>query len=120
MKKLSLLTFASLLIIGCSSEPEIPADQLTMVDDVIISEDGEQLKLSVVGNHLNGCEMVDETLVKTSGKTTTIQVTKKSEGEMCIQALMPYIENISIDKADLASGENTFIVNGMEKSFTLP
>ena len=120
MKKPLLIGALLLSLTACSTDPEIPADQLTIVNDLLFEVQDESLMVSVLGDFRNGCEQVDQETHKTKGSTTTITITKKEEGEMCIQALMPYIQNVELNLSDLGTGEHTFIVNGTEKTFTLP
>lgn len=116
MKKL-LLTFC-LLLAGCDQ----PVDE-AVVGDLATIESAEilvmesfpvQVNVNVKGYLNNGCESVEKVFSERNEEIFKVFVTKKSEGEVCTQALVPFEENVSLDVYGLGEGNYTVLVNNQD------
>ncbi len=113
MKKL-LLIFC-LLLAGCSE----PVDEAVVGDlatiesaDVLMMESFPvQVNVNVKGYLNNGCESVDKVFSEREEEIFKVYITKKSEGDVCTQALVPFVENVSLDVYGLGEGNYTVLVN---------
>jgi hypothetical protein len=107
------------------TKPETPAaakseDALIESLEVVTLESNPPIYLAVVkGNYRNGCEILDSSnqVVNTSSVILTLRV--KSEGQICTQALVPFVQNIELDSSKLKAGEYVISANGITSKFTV-
>lgn len=110
---------ALLFISACGRSNTEDKDSLAVVDSISLKQDEDQLLISAMGTFKNGCTKIDHKEIHQSGKNIEIEMTTIEEGDVCIQTLMPYIDNTSLLLKDLKKGEYTISVNGVKESITL-
>ncbi len=88
--------------------------------EVVTLESNPPIYLAVIkGNYKNGCERIDSSnqLINESSVILTLKI--KSEGAICTQALVPFVQNIELDSSKLKAGEYTVSANGKISKFTV-
>ncbi len=113
MKKF-LLIFC-LLLAGCS-EPVNETDEYSLAtiesaDILMLESFPVQVNVNVKGYLNNGCEKIDEVFSERDEEIFKVFITKKSEGDVCTQALVPFEENVNLDVYGLDEGNYTVLVN---------
>ncbi|GEM_PF-1944899 len=79
-----------------------------------------QVSLVTKGFLQNGCTYLNEASQNRKGNTFYVNLTTRTEGETCTQALVPFSRSTSLEVNGLPAGTYQISVNGQELSFELP
>jgi len=78
-----------------------------------------EVALLVSGDLPNGCTYLNSPAQVRDGNTFYVNLTTRTEGETCTEALVPYERRINLDTAGLPSGTYMVDINGRQLSFEL-
>ena len=78
-----------------------------------------QVSLLVSGDLPNGCTYLNNPAQVRSGNTFFVNLTTRTEGETCTEALVPYERRITLDTVGLPAGTYMVDINGRQLSFEL-
>lgn len=76
--------------------------------------------LKLQGDLQDGCTYLNDTVQQRQGTRFKINLTTRTEGDSCTQALVPYERNVNLDVKDLPAGTYFVDVNGETLSFEIP
>jgi Mg-chelatase subunit ChlD len=112
----------------CTDENVIspePTTSLAHVDRIEMLPKKVQICIAGVGiwgNLRNGCEKIDLPItpnISEDDRLITLKVTTHSVGEVCTEALEPFMEVVLVSVCDLENGTYTVNVNGVTDTFEL-
>lgn len=86
---------------------------------VVLESFPVQVALLVSGDLPNGCTYLNTPAQVRDGNTFYVNLTTRTEGETCTQALVPYERRISLDTTGLPAGTYMVDINGRQLSFEL-
>jgi len=112
---------------GVCQESDImpPPDQSTdkaQVENIrvqILESFPVQVRVVANGYFSDGCEKIDQINTDRDGNLFTVEITTRSEGEICTEAEVPFEEVIPLAVKGLKAGVYTVDVNGVTDRFEL-
>lgn len=78
-----------------------------------------QVAVLVSGNLPDGCTYLNSPAHVRDGNTFYVNLTTRTEGETCTQALVPYERRIPLDTTGLPAGTYLVDINGQQVSFEI-
>ena len=79
-----------------------------------------QVSVTLTGNLADGCTKIHSIESEREGQNFTIHINaKRSAGQMCTQALVPFEKTVSLDVYGLLAGEYIVTAGDLSESFTL-
>jgi hypothetical protein len=88
--------------------------------EVLVSESFPvQVGLVTQGELPNGCTYLNSPSQTRDGNTFYVNLSTRTEGEVCTEALVPYERNVSLNVDGLPAGTYSVVVNGEVYSFDI-
>lgn len=104
-----------------TDQTKLPANLAPINSLAIVNSEGFPVQkiLVVKGDLANGCTYINDPKQLRDGNVFYVQLTTRTEGEVCTEALVPYEKNIPLNVSNLPSGVYLVNINGREMSFEI-
>lgn len=99
--------------------PEPSTAQIENIRVQILESFPVQVRVVASGYFSDGCERIDQINTERDANLFTVEITTRSEGEICTEAEVPFEEVISLEVKGLKAGVYSVDVNGVTDRFEL-